>query len=59
VVRGGGRGGSNIVQKVCYGCPLIYVREHLSWVFLPQPEQFDLEITDSSLTTKNVTRDTC
>jgi len=28
-----------------------YVREHPTRVFLPQPQQLDLEITDSSLTT--------
>ncbi len=28
-----------------------YVREHPTQVFLPQPQQLDLEITDSSLTT--------
>jgi hypothetical protein len=33
----------------------MYVREHLTRVCLPQPEHLDLEIIDSSLTTKNVT----
>jgi len=42
-----------------YSLPYINVREHLTWVFLPQPKQIDLEITNSSLTTKNVTCHTC
>ncbi len=38
---------------------LINVWEHSTRVCLPQPEQLDLKITDSSLTTKNVTCHTC
>jgi len=37
----------------------MYVQEHLTWVFLLQPEQLELEIIHSSLTTKNATRYTC
>ncbi len=33
-------------------------KDHSTWVFFPQPEQLELEITDSSLTTNNVTRHT-
>jgi hypothetical protein len=37
----------------------INVWEHSTQVFLSQPEQLELEITDSSLTAKNVTNHTC
>jgi len=30
----------------------IYVREHMTWVFIPQPKKLDLEIT--GLVSKNV-----